>query len=98
MPEMHLRQHTELGKPRFNYSVCRPFTKSKEKIQKFKETLDSRHMAYGDLKDLPRRMASDRVLRDKGFNIDKNPKYDVYQRGLPSVVVVLKVKLCQTSN
>ena len=35
-------------------------------------------MAYGDFKDLPRRRASDKVLLDKAFNIDKNPKYDAY--------------------
>ena len=43
-------------------------------------------MAYGDFKDLARRTASDKVLRDKTFNIAKNPKYDGYQRGLASVV------------
>ena len=32
------------------------------------------------------RTASDKVLRDKAFNIAKNPKYDGYQRGLASVV------------
>ena len=32
-------------------------------------------MAYGDFKDLTRRTASDKVLRDKAFNIAKNPKY-----------------------
>ena len=31
MPEMHLRE------TRFTYSACRPFTKNKERIQKFKE-------------------------------------------------------------
>ena len=31
-------------------------------------------MAYGDYKDLPRRTASDKVLRDKTLNIAKNPK------------------------
>ena len=41
-------------------------------------------MAYGDFKDLSRRTASDKVLRDKAFNIAKNPKYDGYQRGLAS--------------
>ena len=41
-------------------------------------------MAYGDFKDLARRTASDKVLRDKAFNIAKNPKYDAYQRGLAS--------------
>ena len=38
MPEMHLRQ------PRFVYSACRPFTKNKERIQKFKETRDSSYI------------------------------------------------------
>ena len=38
-------------------------------------------MAYGDFKYLARRRSSDNVLRDKAFNIAKNPKYDVYQRG-----------------
>ena len=43
-------------------------------------------MAYGDFKDLERRTASDKVLRDKTFNIAKNPKYDGHQRGLASMV------------
>ena len=43
-------------------------------------------MAYGDFKDLARRTTSDKVLRDKAFNIAKNPKYDGYQRGLASMV------------
>ena len=56
MPKMHLRH------PRFTYSACGPFTKNKERIQKFKETDDSQYiyqnkldkacfqhdMAYGD--------------------------------------------------
>ena len=49
-------------------------------------------MAYGDFKDLKKRTASDKILRDKAFislsisDIAKNPKYDGYQRGLPSMV------------
>ena len=43
-------------------------------------------MAYGDFKDLKRRTASDKVLRDKAFNLAKNSKYDGYQRGLASMV------------
>ena len=43
-------------------------------------------MACGDFKDLARRTASDKLLRDKTFNIAKNPKYDGYQSGLASVV------------
>ena len=94
MPEMHLRQ------PGFTYSACGPFTKTKERIQKFKQTGDSRYvykneldkacfqhdMAYGDFKDLKRRTAADNALKDKAFNIAKNPKYDGYQRGLASMV------------
>ena len=43
-------------------------------------------MAYGDFKDLARRTASDNVLRNKAFNIAKNPKYNGYQKGLASMV------------
>ena len=43
-------------------------------------------MTYGNFKNLARRTASDKVLRDKAFNIVKNPKYDGCQRGLVSVV------------
>ena len=43
-------------------------------------------MAYGDFKDLARRTASDKVLKDKAFNIIKNPKYDGYQKGLGSML------------
>ena len=65
-------------------------------------------MAYGDFKDLARRTASDNVLRDKAFNIAKNPKYDGYERGLGSKVynvfdekflaVVLKIKMFPIMN
>ena len=43
-------------------------------------------MAYGDFKGLAKRTAADKVLRDKSFNIAKDPQYDGYQRGLASVV------------
>ena len=43
-------------------------------------------MAYGDFKELARRTTSDKVLRDKGFNIAKNPKYDGFQKRLASMV------------
>ena len=90
MPKIHLKQ------PGFPYSTCGPLTKNKERIKKFKETVDTSYihqnefdkaclqpdMAYGDFKDLKRRTASDKVLKDKAFSIAKNPKYDGYQRGL----------------
>ena len=82
MPEMHLKQ------PGFTYSACGPFTKNKERIQKFKKSGDTSYiykneldkacfqhdMAYGNFKDLARRTASDKALRDKAFNFAKNPK------------------------
>ena len=94
MPEMHLKQSG------VTYSACGPFTKNKERIQKSKETGDTNYiykneldkayfkhdMAYGDFKHLSRRTASDKILRDKAFNIAKNPNYDGYQRGLASMV------------
>ena len=94
MPEKRLKQ------PGFTYNACGPFTKNKERIKKFKETRDTSYiykneldkscfqndMAYGDFKDLARRAASDKVLRDKAFNTAKNPNYDGYQRGLASIV------------
>ena len=38
MPEMHLKQ------PGLTYSACGPFTKNKERIQKFKETGDTNYI------------------------------------------------------
>ena len=43
-------------------------------------------MAYEDFKDLARRTASGKVLRDTTISIAKNPKYDGYQRGPASMV------------
>ena len=94
MPEMHLKQ------PGFTCSVFGPFTKSKERIRKFKlsgntvyiykNDLDNacfqHDMAYCKYKDLNKRKQSENVLRDKAFKIATNPKYDGYQRGLASMV------------
>ena len=38
MHEMHLR------KPRLTYSACTPFNRNKDKVQKFKETGDSKYI------------------------------------------------------
>ena len=43
-------------------------------------------MAHGGFQDLPRTTVSHKVLRDKAFDIAKNPRYDVYERGVASVV------------
>ena len=82
MPEIHLRQ------PGFTYSACRPFTKNKERIQKFKGTGDlwyicqneldevciQHDMANGDFKDLTRRTNFEKILRDKEFNVAHREK------------------------
>ena len=94
MPEIHLRQ------PGFTYCAYGPFTKNKERIQKFMQTRDTNYiykneldkvcfqhdMAYGKYKDLEKKTQSDKVLKDKAFAIANNPKYDGYQRGLASMV------------
>ena len=94
MPEMHLKQ---LG---FTYSAFGPFTKNKKVIQTFMQTgntdyiykndLDKaffqHYLTYGKYKDLTKRTQSDKVLKDKAFEIASNPKYDKYQRGLVSIV------------
>ena len=43
-------------------------------------------MAYGKSEDLAKRTQSDKVLRDKAFEIARAPKYDGYQTGLASMV------------
>ena len=81
MPEMHLKQSG------FTYSACGPFTKKQKKIQKFKETRDSRYiykneldkayfqhdMAYGDFKDLAKKTDSEKFADVSNFlKIDGN--------------------------
>ena len=94
MPEIHLRQ------PQFTYSACGPFTKHEQRIQKFKETGDTNYIykngldkacfvhdaAYSDSKNLTKRTVADKILKNKAFDIAKDPKYDGYQRGLASMV------------
>ena len=91
---MHLRQ------PQFTYSACGPFTKHKQRIQKFKETGDTNYIykneldkacfvhdaAYSDSKDLIKRTVADKTLKNKAFDIAKDPRYDGYQRVLASIV------------
>ena len=43
-------------------------------------------MAFGDLKDLKSKTFSDKVLKNKAFNVAENHKYDGYERGLASMV------------
>ena len=55
-------------------------------------------MAYGDFKDLTKRTAADKVLRDKAFKIASDQKYDGYQRGLASMVYKFFDKKSQRSG
>ena len=94
MPEMHLKQ------PGFTYSACGPFTKNKERIEKFMQTGNTdfiyknelekarvqQDMAYGKSIDLTKRTQSDKVLRNKAFKIAIDSKYNGYQRELASIV------------
>ena len=94
MPEIHLRQS------QFTYSACGPFTKHKQRFQKFKETGDTNYIykneldkacfahdaAYSDSKDLTKRTVADKILKNKAFDIAKDPKYAGYQRGSASMV------------
>ena len=87
MPEMYLRQ------PGIRYSRCGPFTKNKERIQKFKEAGYSRYIyqneqekgwiqhdvASGDFKDFPNQTVSDFYL------IKHYPRYNGYQSGITSI-------------
>ena len=94
MPEMHLRQ------PGFTYNACGPFTKNKERIEKFMQSGNAdfiyknelekacfqHDMAHGKSKDLIERTQLDKVLRDKAFKIASNPKYNGYQRRLAAML------------
>ena len=94
MPEMHLKQ------PDFTYSACGPLTKHAERIKKFEQTGNTSYIfknelykacfkhdnAYADYKHLFNRTRADKALKDRAFEIDSNPKYDGYQRGLASMV------------
>ena len=94
MPELHLKQ------PGLTYSVCGPFTKHREIIQKCRETGNLKHLyrneldkacfahdaAYSDTKELAKRTISDKILKDRAYEIARNRNYDRYQRALASMV------------
>ena len=90
-----------LNQPGFTYSACEPFAKKKkERTKKFKDSGDLRYIytneldkacfehdiAYGYFKDLTRITASEKILREKPFNIVENPRYHGYQCGLASMI------------
>ena len=94
MLELHLKQ------PGYTYSACGPIVKHCERIQKFRETGNLKHLyrneleegcfaddaAYSDSKDLAKRTISDEILKDRAYEIAWNCKYDGYHRALASMV------------
>ena len=84
IPEFHLKQAG------FTWSTCGPFTKHHERIQKFRETSNLKHLnqkeldkasfaqseVYSDSKDLAKRTISDKILEDRPYKIARNLKYD----------------------
>ena len=87
MPDMHLKQ------PELTWSARGPFTKNKETgdsryvYQNWLDKARFQHrIPFGDFKDLNRRTAVDKVLREKAFSIAKNLKYDGYQLRLVLMV------------
>ena len=97
MPETHLKD-LKVGR----YSACGPLTRYKDRINKFIETGDTNYIykneldkvcfshdaACSDSKNLNKRTASDKLLRDKTFEIAKDPKHYGSQRGLASMVYI----------
>ena len=87
-------------KPRFSYSTRWPFTKHRERTQRFRETGNLKHFyrnkldkccfahdaAYSDSKDLPKRTISDKTVKDRAYEIARNCGYDGYQGALTSIV------------
>ena len=85
MPELHLKQAG------FTYSACGPFTKHCQRIQKFRETGNLKHLyrneldkacfahdeTYSDRKDLTKRTISDKNLKDRAYEIARNCGSDI---------------------
>ena len=94
VPELHFRQ------PGFTYSASWPFTKHRKRIQKFRKTGNLKHWyrneldevcfaydaAYSNSKDLAKRTIPDTVLKERAYEVARNPKHDEYQRALASIV------------
>ena len=82
------------------YSACGPFTRNKDRTNKFLKTGDTNYIykneldkacfahdaVYRDFKDIKNRAAADKILRDKAYEIAKDLKYYGSQRGLASMV------------
>ena len=92
LPQLHLKQAG------FTYSACGPFTKHRERIQKFREIGNLKHLYRNELDkacfahdagDLAKRTISDKIFKDRDFEIARNLNYDGCQRVLASMVYKL---------
>ena len=84
MAELHLKQ------PGFAHSAYGPFTKHCERIHKFRETGNLKHLykneldktcfaqdaAYSDSKNLAKRTISDKILKYRTYEIARNYGYE----------------------
>ena len=72
-----------LKQPEFTYSVCGPFPKHRERIQKFNETGNLKHLYRNkldkacfthdaDSKDLVKSTISDKILKNRAYEIARN--------------------------
>ena len=97
--ELHLKQ------PGFTYIACGPFTKHRKRSWKFRETRNLKYLyrneldkacfahdaAYSNNKDLAKRTISDKILKDRTYEIAKNRQYDENQRALVSTFFDKKI-------
>ena len=97
MPELHLKQ------PEITYSACGPFTKHRERIQKFRKTGNLKQLyrneldkacfaydrAYSDSKDLAKRITSDKILKkDTADEISRSRNCNGYQKASQNMVYI----------
>ena len=95
MPEVHLKD-LKVG----TYSACGPFTRHKDRINKFIQIGDTNYIykneldkvcfahdaAYSDFKDIKYRIAADKILKNKAYEIAEIPKYYGSQHGVAILV------------
>ena len=70
----------------------------KQEIREIFIKANQMQLIYRDFKDLAKITAFDKILHDKAFNIDKNSKYDLSQRGLSSIVFNFFIKKTSDSG
>ena len=84
MPVDYLQKKTKTKKKKKNTKI----EKNRRFTILYQEACFQLDMASGDLKDLTRRTASDKILHDKAFSTAKNSKHDGYQRVIASMVYI----------